>query len=626
MEINNTFNAFGWTLMHSIWQAAIVVCVLSIILFIGKHALSSNSRYVLLVVSLLILFTWSLNTYWGFVTAEPVVSANAETFVFDDYFPVASSYSLIENVESFINKHMDYIILGWVAGLVLSVFRFSAGVWGVSQLRKTYSPLASLKTTLQDLKSELGITLDIKIGESVRTKVPVVLGHLQPMILFPVEFITGIERDHIRLIIAHELAHIKRNDYLVNIIQRIIEVIYFFNPFVWWLSNKIKIEREFACDDMVIRMSNPNVYAKALLSSYDQVLAPSLTMGFNGNKQSLASRLNRIMNRNMKNEKRGNLLSLSALVLLIAGFLWTQKNDLTNTNELDKGIRYASMMGEPSVEVAPVGFYIDLDGFQYLDTIPDIKKKEVQKKSNDWEEKFDYSFRFPKEDLAVMLDLLVDIDIPDIVEITPPDFDFDFNFKPNLDFNFNPTYLYNFGLDTIPIKMKSLEESLRSMEMHQRELQEYFENNEQVFMEYQEMASRLQLQLEERLAEIEIGQFEELKKLEGMGEVMEEMFSKQMKELEEQLKHLPKLEGELERMEEVLKEELKHLEEFEMDIKKELKKDGYWDEGDNLELEFGEDYLEINDEKIEGKEFEKYLKIKNKYFPKDKGIFRYKME
>ena len=632
-EINNTFYAFGWTLMHSMWQAAIITCVLYVVLFIGKEVLSSNSKYVLSVVSLLILLCWSINTYWGFTHSD--LSTSGETvFAFDAYLPATTSTSLLANVESFINMHMDLIIYCWLLGLMYSLTRICIGIWGIRQLEKGYLPLRSLGKILEEVKTDLGITLDVRIGESVRTNVPVVLGHLRPVILFPLEFITGMNKDHIRLIIAHELAHIRRNDYLVNIVQRIVEAIYFYNPFVWVISNRIKMEREFACDDIVLRMAQPNAYANALLSSYDNMKAPPFTMGFNGSNQSLVSRLNRIMKRNMKNRKRGNLLPMSILVIMLIGFVWMQKNNVTRANNLDGGVRFASLFTE-SVEVVPVGINMDLDGFKYRDTIPEIRKIEIPDNSDDWEEDYDYSFRFLEE--LESLDFLVDIDVQEMADIsTNFNFDFDpdlnFRFDPNLKFDFDPNinfdtnYAFNFDFDTIPrIEMKQLEESLRSMEMHQRELQEYFENNQELFKGHQEMAARLQLKLTESFERLEMDQLQELEKLEGMEQEMEEMVMHQMRELEEQLQHLPHLEEELEKMEDVLKEELRHLEEFETDIKKALKKDGYWEEGDELEVTFGEDYLEIDGEKIKGKEFEKYLKIKERYFPQDEGKFRYRM-
>src|SRR6185437_12084034 len=97
------------------------------------------------------------------------------------------------------------------------------------------------------------------------TDAPVVLGHFRPVILVPLGFLAGLLPDQVEAILLHELAHIRRSDYLMNVCQRVIEALLFYHPAVWWISQVIRAERENCCDDMVVDLrGDAHAYAEAL--------------------------------------------------------------------------------------------------------------------------------------------------------------------------------------------------------------------------------------------------------------------------------------------------------------------------------------------------------------------------
>ena len=122
--------------------------------------------------------------------------------------------------------------------------------------------------------------------ESTLVEVPMVIGWLRPVILLPVAATTGLSSEQLEAILAHELAHVARRDYLVNLLQSVVETLLFYHPAVWWVSNQIRVEREHCCDDIAVAVSgNVLVYARALTELEElrgRSPAPSLALGGDG--------------------------------------------------------------------------------------------------------------------------------------------------------------------------------------------------------------------------------------------------------------------------------------------------------------------------------------------------------
>ena len=123
-----------------------------------------------------------------------------------------------------------------------------------------------LKNTLQKLAQRLRVTGPVKLVESTLVQIPTVVGWLRPVILLPASAIVGLTPKQLEALLAHELAHIRRHDYLINMLQSIIEILGFYHPAVWWISHQIRIERENCCDDLAVSISGDTAhYAKTLV-------------------------------------------------------------------------------------------------------------------------------------------------------------------------------------------------------------------------------------------------------------------------------------------------------------------------------------------------------------------------
>ncbi len=146
------------------------------------------------------------------------------------------------------------IVLLWLAGVAVFAIRPLASWYTVRRLRRVgVSPVAdATRGLLERTAKRLRLARAVAVLQSTLVKTPVVIGYFRPLVLLPLCVVTGLPEVQLELILAHELAHIRRHDYLVNLLQTLIETLFFYHPAVWWLSRRIRNERENCCDDIAI--------------------------------------------------------------------------------------------------------------------------------------------------------------------------------------------------------------------------------------------------------------------------------------------------------------------------------------------------------------------------------------
>jgi beta-lactamase regulating signal transducer with metallopeptidase domain len=217
-----------------------------------------------------------------------------------------------------------WLVEVWFAGVMLLGLRSAGGVLVVERLRRAESKpvneeMLELCLTLQD---KMGLNRLVRFCESVRLEAPAVVGWLRPAVMLPVCALTGLSEAQLSSVIAHELAHIKRFDALVNLFQIAVETLLFYHPAVWWLNKRIREERENCCDDMAVAVcGSPLTYAHALARMAESTASPRFMMA--ANSRPLTARVARLLGvGNRTAAVRGADLSLGLLCLsasLIAG-------------------------------------------------------------------------------------------------------------------------------------------------------------------------------------------------------------------------------------------------------------------------------------------------------------------
>ena len=286
------FQALGWTLLHFIWQGA-----LAGVLFAGANVLlrhcSSNVRYAAACSTMLLMLVLPLATCYiisAFVTGTPANrqtqastsrlvaplqdtetlshwQVNAPAEVDPDAVLPPEAMRAESWAEDSFSSILPWLVLVWLAGALILSLRFLGG-WAAVQrlkLRRTGPARPDWQETIARLSSRLRLSRPVRLCESALVEVPTVIGWLRPVILVPVSIWTGLGAQQTEALLAHELAHIRRHDYLVNLLQVAVETLLFYHPAVWWVSRRIRVEREHCCDDLAVAACGDVLgYARAL--------------------------------------------------------------------------------------------------------------------------------------------------------------------------------------------------------------------------------------------------------------------------------------------------------------------------------------------------------------------------
>ena len=296
-----TLHALGWTLLHFVWQGAALAALLAAALMVSRNA---NVRYALgigtltlMVAAPVVTFAWLNRTPAPTPVVEtPVVATSSEVM----YTPEAVSPTdpLVHALASGTSREdlMIWLVQAWFVGVMLLFVRTAGGlVWLTRTRRGEIEPLSEeMHRQCLMLQQRMGLQRHIRYGQSRSFDSPVVLGWLQPMVIVTTQALTGLSPQQLQAIIAHELAHIRRHDAFVNVFQVVAEMFLFYHPAVWWVSRRIRIEREVCCDhEALAACGEPVSYARALTMMEEWRAAPAMLMA--ANRSPLAERVLRLL-------------------------------------------------------------------------------------------------------------------------------------------------------------------------------------------------------------------------------------------------------------------------------------------------------------------------------------------
>lgn len=290
----------GVVLLHFLWQGAVLATGLALALRATqhhsarlRHALSCGTLF-LMVLCPVLTFGWiSARTGLGSGSGFPS-SVLVPTLASSPVGPTSQGTHAVSSWGIFC---LPWLTLGWLVGVGIFTTRLVGGWWQVHRLatRHVQSAPSEWQHRLLELQTRLRIAIPVRLLESNRIQSPMVIGWIRPVILLPVGLLTGMPTAQIEALLLHELAHIRGNDYLINLLQRIAETVLFYHPAVWWVSNQIRRERENRCDDVVLAaMGEARSLAGALVALVEQTQsAPTLAMASDGG--SVADRVRRML-------------------------------------------------------------------------------------------------------------------------------------------------------------------------------------------------------------------------------------------------------------------------------------------------------------------------------------------
>jgi TonB family protein len=273
--------ALRTALLDFVWQGVVVAFLLWMALFVLRKR-SANARYIAGCLALITLLALPVLTVC-LAYREPVVSSASERFFATVPQTVAAVWDgSAERTPSWLASLGSWAIPAWAFGVVLFSLRLAWGSRQVAALRRSGEPAEGpVLATAAALGARLGLTRPIRLLITSLAEGPSVVGWLRPVILLPAASLAGLTPEQLEAVLAHEFAHIRRYDYLVNILQMVVETLLFYHPAVWWTSARIRHERELCCDDLAVSLcGDPVCYARALTKLERlRALAPNMALG-----------------------------------------------------------------------------------------------------------------------------------------------------------------------------------------------------------------------------------------------------------------------------------------------------------------------------------------------------------
>lgn len=358
-------NAIYHTLLHSLWQIPLIA--LGIKLAVKHFQVYSSKRTVhtnlsVLIISLIVSsFTFLFYSFREI--PEIVVNTPSETGMIPITLDNIGSSESIITTSSWTDWLVNYnsvIVLVWTIGVAVFLGRFLVGWLGIQYIRRnaiTDIPI-EIQSAFSTILKKLNIKRHIQLGLSDIIPIPMVMGHVKPIVLLPLASINQLTIDEVEAILAHELAHVLHYDIIKNFIVILAEAIFFYHPVIWLLTSEIKEKREHICDDTVMKVLPDRLhYAKTLikLGEIYQSRESHLTLALFNNKFKLMKRVKRILN--LQNEPRSSKTRGMIIALVLGGFvIFTSAGIMqqVNTQEAEILTELTTDSDLPSAYVSPI--------------------------------------------------------------------------------------------------------------------------------------------------------------------------------------------------------------------------------------------------------------------------------
>jgi beta-lactamase regulating signal transducer with metallopeptidase domain len=348
----------GWTLLHFLWQGILVAALYALARALAGGRISARGRYAIACASLLAMTVAPALTYWWLGNTGQPARIGDSTALGTRQFVPGVAYSPVTDPWQ---QAMPGIVMVWFAGAAACSLRLLMGFISAAALRRSHHAPApgEWQQTLDRLIERMRVSRRVRLLATDRVRSPSVIGWLRPVILAPVGVLCGLAPEQVEALLAHELAHIRRHDYLVNVLQGIAESLLFYHPAVWWVSSQIRAEREHCCDDLAVAASGDVlVYARAL-AELESMRPAHFQAALSANDGSLLRRIRRLADPVAAHSPAGSGVawSLGALLLLgIAGVAITGAEEKSQpVVKLDTVWTDTVKQGDMKLEVRALG-------------------------------------------------------------------------------------------------------------------------------------------------------------------------------------------------------------------------------------------------------------------------------
>lgn len=350
----NLTYTLGWTLLHFVWQGAAIAGLLAAGLFLLRHA-GARARYMAGCIAMVLMLMCAIVTFLQLGLSETPVPQPAQVHATAG-LSTAIRGAVNVSPAGVVTDYLPALVWAWFGGVIALTIR-SLGGWAVAERfarRHTWPAEAAWNERFAELAKRLCITRPVRLAVSALAQVPAVVGWVRPVILVPAGIFTGLTAEQVEALLAHELAHVCRHDYLVNLLQTVAETLFFYHPAVWWVSRSIRSERENCCDDIAVDIcGNAIAYARAL-TELEQMChrTPRFAMAADGG--SLVSRVQRLLRRNQPATAAPSGLLVGAGIVACLFLVGIAGNGLAQRPEKDAAVPEPEPTSQAQQSAAPI--------------------------------------------------------------------------------------------------------------------------------------------------------------------------------------------------------------------------------------------------------------------------------
>lgn len=313
------FQALGFTLLHFCWQGAVIAGLYAAAIRIPPKS-RPGTRYLIGLSALLAMAGAAAVTFGYELTrhAHSDIPAGSVDVI-------AGGAAVAPPAGMVLSRWLPFVDALWLSGVALLSLRMAAGLWVIRRLSAEARDVPdAIRRRFDAALERAGLTGRVRVRLNPKIDGPFVVGVARAVVYLPLSAVTALTPDQLDAVLAHELAHVRRGDYAWNLLQTVIETLFFFHPAVWWIGAALREQRELCCDDVALAACHdPVTYATALLSLEEQRRAPrfgnNLAMALNGqgSGRSLLSRITRILG-DPPGRKAGRSTPLMPLALPVA--------------------------------------------------------------------------------------------------------------------------------------------------------------------------------------------------------------------------------------------------------------------------------------------------------------------
>lgn len=375
--------AISHAVLHSLWQIACITFLFFIVLK-SKNNWTARFKYNAAIITMALCFiSTSLSFVYFYQEAPSIIVEELSQTITAGSEQMALYRSGTFSIKEFLITNQSTISALWLLGTLLLLLKFSLGIVRITNLKASSKEHTDsrLNYILNNLKSKLNFDKYIEIRESAKIKTPIVIGHLKPIVLFPIAVSNQLSMNEIEAILAHEIAHITRHDFIINLIQSLTEAVLYFHPCIWWLGSVIRDERENCCDDLALDITEDKLsYAKSLvkLQELQMTKVPALALAFSGSNHQFKNRIMRILNQNStSNFLREKFIAIALLFTFVLTFANNSNVDLAPTLDDSADLNCELEDVLESDEFSHMNYSIVLED----DTIPEKNALIVKKKN-----------------------------------------------------------------------------------------------------------------------------------------------------------------------------------------------------------------------------------------------------